>query len=91
MDDQAQVTTPGGVGGVPPEGAKMPPNTPELTITDLVNLRAIVDAACRRGAFAAAEASSVGVTFDKLNAFLNVVAPPKTEEETAPAPDGSGS
>ena len=83
--EQAQVTTDGGIGGVPPEGAQMAPNTPELTITDLVNLRAIVDAAVRRGAFAAAEATSVGATFDKLNAFLNAVAPPKTEDQPAAA------
>ena len=85
MEDQAQVTTPGGIGGIPPEGATMPANAPELTITDLANLRAIVDAACRRGAFSAAEATSVGTTFDKLNAFLNAVAPPKTEDQPAAA------
>lgn len=55
------------------------PAQPELTITDLNNLRSILDAAVRRGAFAAAEISAVGATFDKLNNFLNAVAPPKTE------------
>lgn len=85
MEDQAQVATPGGIGGVPPEGGTVPPNTPELTINDLANLRAIVDAACRRGAFSGAEATSVGTTFDKLNAFLNAVAPPKTEDQPAAA------
>jgi len=82
-NQEAQVATPGGIGGVPPEGVTMPQNTPELTINDLGNLRAIVDAAVRRGAFAAAEATSVGATFDKLNAFLNAVAPPKPEEQSA--------
>jgi hypothetical protein len=97
MDDQAQVTTPGGIGGVPPMGGEVPQSTPELTINDLANLRAIVDAAVRRGAFAAAEITSVGATFDKLNAFLNVVAPPQTAESApttdaspAPAQDGNG-
>jgi len=96
MEDQAQVTTPGGIGGVPPVGGTVPQNTPELTITDLANLRAIVDAAVRRGAFAAAEITSVGATFDKLNAFLNAVAPqpavsePATNAEETTAPDGSG-
>ena len=85
MEDQAQVTTPGGVGGVPPEGAKMPANTPELTVTDLINLRSIIDVAVRRGVFAANELSAVGATYDKLNAFLNVVAPPKPEEQPAAA------
>lgn len=65
------------------EGAT--PTQPELTITDLVNLRSVVDVAVRRGAFGATEISSVGAVFDKLNAFLNAVAPPKQES----APDGS--
>jgi hypothetical protein len=47
---------------------------PELTITDLTNIRSIIDFAVRRGAFGAAEISGVGTTFDKLNAFLNAVA-----------------
>ena len=58
---------------------------PDLTITDLANLRSIVDVAVRRGVFAATEISAVGATFDKLNAFLNAVAPQKTEEPTAVA------
>jgi len=64
------------------EGA---PQTPELTITDLANLRSIVDVSVRRGVFAASEISAVGATYDKINAFLNAVAPPKTEEQTAAA------
>lgn len=56
---------------------------PELTITDLNNLRSIVDVAVRRGVFAASEISAVGATFDRLNNFLNAVAPPKTETPEA--------
>jgi len=66
-------------------GADAAPQTPELTITDLLNLRSIVEVAVRRGAFAANEVSAVGTSYDKLNAFLNVVAPPKTEEQPAAA------
>ncbi len=73
MDDQAQLASNAAVGGEPVQA-------PELTITDLANLRSIVDAAVRRGAFGAAEISAVGATFDKLNTFLNAVAPPKAEE-----------
>lgn len=51
---------------------------PELTITDLNNMRSILDAAVRRGAFSASEISAVGATFDKLNNFLNSVSPPNT-------------
>jgi hypothetical protein len=65
--------------------AQEAPQTPELTITDLGNLRSIVDVAVRRGVFAANEISAVGATYDKLNAFLNAVAPPKTDEQPAAA------
>jgi len=70
MDDQAQVTTETGVGGEAPAAP-----APELSISDLQNLRAIVDTAARRGAFQAAEMSAVGAVFDRVNAFLNAVAP----------------
>jgi hypothetical protein len=53
---------------------------PELTITDLANIRSIVDAAVRRGAFGAAELSAVGAAYDKLNTFLNSVQPVKPAE-----------
>jgi len=48
---------------------------PELNIADLQNIRAIIDTATRRGAFGAAELSAVGGVFDRLNTFLNAVAP----------------
>jgi len=51
------------------------PQQPQLSVQDLQNLAAIVDTAVRRGAFNAAEASSVGAAFDRLNAFLTAVAP----------------
>jgi hypothetical protein len=56
---------------------------PELTIVDLQNLRAILETASRRGAFAAAEMTSVGSCFDRLNNFLNAVVPAKTEDQPA--------
>lgn len=54
---------------------------PELTVTDLANIRAIIDVAVRRGAFGAAEAAGVGAVFDKLNNFLNAVAPAGKPDE----------
>ena len=48
---------------------------PELTVVDLQNLRAIIDVAARRGAFGAAEMTSVGAVFSRLENFLNAVAP----------------
>jgi hypothetical protein len=80
MDDQAQVTTETGVGGEAPAAA------PELSISDLQNLRAIVDTAARRGAFQAAEMSAVGAVFDRVNVFLNAVAPATPEQSAVSAP-----
>jgi hypothetical protein len=42
----------------------------QLTIADLASLHALVDAACTRGAFRAAEMTRVGETYDKLSRFL---------------------
>ena len=47
------------------------PQPPQLTIADLASLKQIVDAACTRGAFKAAEMRAVGETYDKLAAFLD--------------------
>jgi len=60
------------------------PNTesaaqPDLSVTDLTNIRSIIDVAVRRGAFGAAEISGVGIAYDKLNAFLNAIAASKPE------------
>ena len=60
-----------------------PAQGPDLTVTDLQNLRAIIDVACTRGAFKAAEMAAVGGVFTKLDTFLNAVAPQQ------PAQDGS--
>lgn len=45
--------------------------TLQLTIQDLVLMKSFISTACERGAFRADEMSSVGVTYDKLSAFLN--------------------
>lgn len=54
------------------ETQKTPPA--ELTITDLSNIRSIIDVAVKRGAFNASEISAVGAAYDKLNNFLVAVA-----------------
>ena len=79
MENQDTVQTPETPqqpGGMPPQGQ------PDLTITDLANIRAIIDVAVRRGAFNASEASGVGGVFDKLNNFLNTVAPQTKQGDT---------
>lgn len=62
------------------------PTTPpaDLTIVDLQNLRSIIDVAARRGAFAAAEMTSVGTVFNKLDNFLTAVAPPQQPQTEQP-------
>lgn len=42
----------------------------ELTITDLQNIKAIIDTAAKRGAFFGSEMSGVGQVYDKLDNFL---------------------
>jgi hypothetical protein len=79
MENQEQAQVPSqDVGGEAPA-------QPELNIADLQNIRAVIDTAVRRGAFGAAEATAVGSVFDRLNTFLNAVAPapaPAPAEET---------
>jgi len=59
---------------------------PELTVSDLQNIRSIIDVAAKRGAFGAAEMSAVGGVFNKLDTFLSVVAPP---QQPTSAPEGA--
>jgi hypothetical protein len=42
----------------------------QLTIADMASLRGLLEAACTRGAFRAAEMSSVGLVYDKLSKFV---------------------
>ena len=74
--DQAQTA--------PEAEATAAPAQPEFSIADLQNLRAIVDLSAKRGTFNASELSAVGAVFDRLNAFLNAVAPAQ-----APAADAA--
>jgi hypothetical protein len=67
-----------------PEAQQEAPAQPDLTITDLQNLRAIIDVASTRGAFKAAEMAAVGTVFNKLDAFLNAVTSQQTQT-TPPA------
>jgi hypothetical protein len=47
--------------------------TPELTVNDLGNIKAIIEAAVRRGTFNANEISGVGAAYDKLANFLSSI------------------
>jgi hypothetical protein len=59
---------------------------PELTVTDLQNIRAIIDIAATRGAFKAAEMAAVGTVFNKLDTFLSAVTPASAPAVEEPAP-----
>jgi hypothetical protein len=54
---------------------------PELTVTDLQNIRSIIDIAATRGAFKAAEMAAVGTVFNKLDIFLAAVVPAQQKEK----------
>jgi hypothetical protein len=47
---------------------------PELTISDLQNIRALIESVARRSVFQVNEFSAVGNVYDKLNNFLAAVA-----------------
>lgn len=82
MENQEQAQVPGqDIGG----GNDAAQAQPELNIVDLQNIRAIIDTACRRGAFGGAELTAVGSTFDRLNNFLNAVAPTQPPADQQPA------
>jgi len=43
---------------------------PQLTITDMVSIKNIIEAACNRGAFKASEMQQVGELYNKINLFI---------------------
>lgn len=52
----------------------------QLTIADLDSLKQLLDAACTRGAFKAAEMKSVGEIYNKLSDFLSSIAQQQAQE-----------
>jgi hypothetical protein len=55
----------------------------QLTIADLASIHQLIDAACTRGAFKAAEMRAVGETYDKLTRFLEAVKQQAEQQEQA--------
>ena len=51
----------------------------EMTINDLMILRTCIEVCSERGAFKADELKVVGSVYEKLNAFLIHLMPPKTD------------
>jgi hypothetical protein len=64
-----------------PEPQQEAPKAPELTVTDLQNIRAIIDIAATRGTFKAAEMAGVGQVYAKLDSFLNAVVPAQAAQQ----------
>jgi hypothetical protein len=46
---------------------------PQITISDLITIKELINLACTRGAFRGDEMTSVGEVYDKLTEFLNTV------------------
>jgi hypothetical protein len=76
MTDEAKVETP-----LPGPEAAAPQEPADLTITDLSNIRQIIDLASSRGAFRPSEMVAVGTVYNKLQNFLNSI--PKTQQPGA--------
>jgi len=57
----------------------------DLNVADLKNLALVIDVASSRGAFRANEMATVGLVYNKLQAFLARIAP-ATPAEGQPAP-----
>ena len=53
--------------------APAPQQGPDLTVSDLQNLKSIIDVASQRGAFKPSEMMTVGQTYSKLEMFLEAV------------------
>jgi len=64
-----------------PTGAPGTEDPAALSIGDLKNLSTVLDVASSRGAFRANEMASVGLIYNKLQAFLAKVAPPEAKKE----------
>lgn len=52
-----------------------------ITVQDLFSAMQIIDVATKRGAFSAAEAGGVGMTYTKITDFLKVAAPHLFEQK----------
>ena len=60
-------------------------NDTQLTINDIALTRDVIDLACKRGAFGAAEAKQVGILFEKLDQFIKAAVAQAEAEKQAEA------
>lgn len=61
------------------ETTQQNPAPVDLTVSDLIAIKNIIEVASDRGAFKAAELEAVGKTFNKLSTFLEAVTAEKKE------------
>lgn len=55
----------------------------QITVVDLARIKTIIETACSRGAFQAAEMRTVGEVYDRLTIFLaSVVTQAESESQT---------
>ena len=62
-------------------------NTNQISIADLDTIKNIIDLACTRGAFKGKEVYEVGVVYNKLKNFLDVIIARAKEQQSADAPN----
>ena len=62
-------------------------DNPQLTIADLASIQSLIDTACSRGAFKAAEMKQIGEVYEKLTGFLQAV---KEQAESEAAQQSQG-
>lgn len=58
----------------------------QLTINDMMIMRAVFDTATQAGVFKAADLSTLGGTYDKVNAICEDFISKNPQPESAPAP-----
>lgn len=57
------------------------PQAPELSIADILVLKQVVEIATARGAFRAPELTQIGRVYDRVNKWVETVAPAANPEE----------
>ena len=60
----------------------METDTVQLTVTDLDEIRRIIDLACTRGAFRGSEVRRVGEIYDRLDLFIQAIIDTASKEQT---------
>lgn len=62
-------------------------NTNQISIADLDTIKNIIDLACTRGAFKGEEVYEVGVVYNKLKNFLDIIIARAKEQQSADVPN----